>query len=211
MQVLINEESVDLATEEKPALGDVVAQAEKFASEHGKVIIQITVNGELITSQDEDLRRFDECQDSDKIDMLMDSPRNIIVAALKEADGDIPEIVDNLKSVAAHLQTGSRQAAFSLFSQCIEQWKQVINLFRIAESVIGVDAKELVIEGRTLDKVQTELLELLVETKKSMQEDDAVTLSDLLEYELAPNVEQHRNIIRHLISIANDSCTEDEE
>jgi len=210
MQVLINDESVDLTTEEKPALGDVVAQAEKFASEHGKVITQITVNGELITAEDENLRRFDECQSSDEINMLMDSPRNIIVAALEEADNDIPRIVENLKNVAAHLQTGSRRAAFSLFSQCIEQWKQVINLFRIAESVIGVDTKELVIEGRTLDNVQTELLELLVETKKSMQEDDAVTLSDLLEYELAPNVEQQRDIIRHLISAANESCPAEE-
>ena len=206
MQVLINDESVDLATEEKPTLGDVVIQAEKFASKYGKVITQITVNGELITAEDENLRRFDECDSSDEINMLMDTPRNIIVAALEEADSDIPKIVENLKNVAAHLQTGSRRAAFSLFSQCIEQWKQVINLFRIAESVIGINTKELVIEGRTLDNVQTELLELLVETKKSMQEDDAITLSDLLEYELAPNVEQQREIIKQLICMANEGC-----
>ncbi len=34
MQVLINDESVDLATEEKPTLGDVEFQAETIASKY---------------------------------------------------------------------------------------------------------------------------------------------------------------------------------
>jgi len=205
MKVVINANDVELATEGKPTLGTLVEKAENFASEHGKIITQITVNGELITLEDEVLRRFDECSSSDQINMLMDAPVNIIVAALEEADKDIPGIVENLKKVAAYLQTGSRQAAFSLFTECIEQWKQVINLFRIAESVIGVDTKEIIIEGRTLDNMQSELLELLVETKKSMEDDDAITLSDLLEYELAPNIEGQREIIRHLINLVNEN------
>ncbi len=203
MKVVINENDVELAIEEKPTFGVLVEEAEKFASEHEKIITQITVNGELITPEDEVVKRYDECGSSDQINMLMDSPANIIVAALEEADKDIPGIVENLKKVAAYLQTGSRQAAFALFTECIEQWKQVINLFRIAESVFGVDTKEIIIEGRTLDNIQSELLELLVETKKSMEDDDAITLSDLLEYELAPNIEGQREIIRQLINLVN--------
>ena len=208
MHVIFNDNPIELETAENPTFGDLVEEAERFACDHGKIITQITLNGELITSEDEVTRRLDHCSCTDQINILMDHPRNIIIAALQEADKDIPGLVINLKSVAAHLQTGARRAAFSLFSECIEQWKQVINLFRIAESVLDVDSEALIIEGRTLDHIQSELLELLIETKKSMQEDDAITLSDLLEYELVPNIERQRDVIKCLTDIAEKSCVE---
>jgi len=208
MNVMINDNPVELETVENPTFSDLVEEAERFACDQGKIITQITLNGELITSEDEASRRFDHCSCTDQINILMDHPRKIIIAALQEANKDIPDLVINLKGVATHLQTGARRAAYSLFSECIEQWKQVINLFRIAESVLDVDSEALIIEGRTLDHIQSELLEILVETKKSMQEDDAITLSDLLEYELVPNIEQQRDIIKHLIDIAEKSCVE---
>lgn len=201
MNVLINNEEVALDIDERPAFGDVIEQAEKFSSEQGKIITEITLNGEVVTPDEEAAKKFDPCDGSTVIEMLMDTPQSIIIKALGEADKDLPAIAENLRQVASYLQTGSRQAAFSLFSESIEQWKQVINLFRIVESALQIDAKSIVIGGRSLDCVQGELLELLLETRNSMQDDDAVTLSDLLEYELAPNIEQQRDVIRELIEL----------
>jgi hypothetical protein len=202
MRISINGDDVKFNISQKPTLGEIVDEAEKFATGHGKVITQVTVNEEIITADEEVMRRRQCCADSDCVELLMDSPQNIIVSALKEAREDIPGIAESLRKVATHLQTGARKGAFSLFSEVIEQWKQVINLFRIAESALCVDSNEMSIEGKSLGQIQTELLDFLSAARTSMQEDDAITLSDLLEYELAPRVEEHEKMIDHLIKLA---------
>ena len=102
MRVIIDGNNVDLGTQENPTFGTLLEEAEKFASGEGKIITQITYNGELVTPEDEASRAMWTCSSTDCIRMSMATPEAVIIKALKEADQDIPTIVENLRQ-SVHL------------------------------------------------------------------------------------------------------------
>lgn len=201
MQVTIGDVEVDLSSSGIRTLGELIDAVQNAAAEKNEVVVGIVLNGEPLGPEQEAAQRERELEPDDGIEFAVQDASVLLRGALEQSRDSLPELQDKLEQVAAALQCGSRQEAFSLFSDCLTHWRQVIQLLQVSQTCLGYDSDEIQIEGRSLKELNDELFSTLQETKQAMEQGDLVSLSDLLEYELVTKIQQEKALLDHLIGM----------
>jgi hypothetical protein len=187
MQVTIGGVAVDISSSGIDTLGDLIDAVHQAVAEKNEVVVRMTLNGEPIGPEAEAGLRERTLEPDDEAAFEVQDASAVLVAALEQ--------------VATALQCGSRQEAFTIFSECLSHWRQVIQLLQVSQMCIGYDPEQVEIEGRSIRAMNDELLAALQETKQAMEQGDLVALSDLLEYELIRRIQQERVLLDVLISM----------
>jgi hypothetical protein len=117
----------------------------------------------------------------------IDSPETLIVS-LKEIRDVLPEQVKNLEETAAAYQTGKDDEAAERLFQFIDFiFDYTRTCYQIAP-VFSIDLKEIVVDDLSLDEKNRELQNLLHETLEVMENNDMISLADILEYEIMESI-----------------------
>lgn len=117
----------------------------------------------------------------------IDSPDTLIVS-LKDIREMLPEQVKNLEETAVAYQTGKDdEAAEKLFQFIDFIFDFTRTCYQIAP-VFNIDLKEIVIEDVSLDDKNRELQNLLHDTLEVMENNDMISLADILEYEIMESI-----------------------
>jgi len=201
MQVTIGGIEVDLSSCGVRTLGELINAVQDAAAEKNQVVVGTVLNGQELGPEQEAAEQAREIGQDDVIEFTVQDASAVLTGVLEQARGTLPELQDKLEQVATALQSGSRQEAFSLFSDCLIHWRQIIHLLQVTQAYLGYDPEQVEIEGRSLQKMNEELLTTLQQTKRAMEQGDLVSLSDLLEYELVTKIRQEETILEHLIGM----------
>ena len=201
MQVTIGSTEVDLSDSGVRTLGELVEAVQQAAAEKNEVVVGIVFNGERLGPEEQVAQADRELAPDDEAAFEVQDATAVLAAALEQTRDSLPELEDKLARVAVALQSGSRQEAFSLFSDCLTHWRQVILLLQVSQACLGYDPEQIEIEGRSVEELNGELLAVLQQTKEAMKQGDLVSLSDLLEYELVAKIRQEHALLDHLIGM----------
>jgi hypothetical protein len=201
MQVTIGGVAVDISSSGIDTLGDLIDAVHHAVAEKNEVVIRMTLNGEPISPEAEVAVRERSLETDDDVAFEVQDASAVLVAALEQTRDGLPALEGKLEQVATALQCGSRQEAFTIFSECLSHWRQVIQLLQVSQMCIGYDPEQVEIEGRSIRAMNDELLAALQETKQAMEQGDLVALSDLLEYELIKRIQQERVLLDVLIGM----------
>jgi hypothetical protein len=201
MRVTIGGVEVDLEGSGIQTLGELVDAVHQAAAEKNEVVVGITLNGEKLGAEREGALRSRELDSDDVVEFAVRDVTAVLVSALEQTRNGLPGLQEKLERVAAALQCGSRQEAFSLFSECLSHWRQVVHLLQASQACLGYDPAHVDIDGRSIQELNTDLLAALQDTKRAMEQGDLVALSDLLEYELIAKVQDEKALLDRLISM----------
>jgi len=201
MQVTVGGVEVDLSSSGVQTLGELIDAVQDAAAEKDEVVVGIELNGERIGPEQETAQREQELGPDDVVAFAVQDASALLAGALEQTRNSLPELENRLEQVAMALQSGSRQEAFSMFSDCLTHWRQVIHLLQVSQACLGYDPAQIEIDGRSLQQLNEELLSALQETKQAMEQGDLVSLSDLLEYELVAKIRQEATVLDRLISM----------
>jgi hypothetical protein len=201
MQVTIGSTEVDLSASGIRTLGELIEAVQQAAADKNEVIVGVSLNGERLGPEEQMTQADRELAPDDRAVFEVQDARAVLTAALEETRDSLPGLEDKLGRVAVALQSGSRQEAFSLFSDCLARWRQVILLLQISQACLGYDPDQIEIEGRSVQELNGELLAVLQQTKEAMEQGDLVALSDLLEYELVTKIRQEHALLDRLIGM----------
>jgi len=117
----------------------------------------------------------------------IDSPDTLIVS-LKDIRKVLPDQVKNLEETAVAYQTGKDEEAVEKLFQFIDfMFDYTRTCYQIAP-VFNVDLREIVIDGISLDDKNRELQNLLHDTLEVMENNDMISLADILEYEIMESI-----------------------
>lgn len=117
----------------------------------------------------------------------IDSPDTLIVS-LKDIRTVLPEQVKNLEETAVAYQTGKDdEAAEKLFQFIDFMFDFTRTCYQIAP-VFNIDLREIVIDDVSLDSKNRELQSLLHDTLEVMENNDMISLADILEYEIMESI-----------------------
>lgn len=135
----------------------------------------------------------------DEIDAL----RTIIAAREREYRDPVRELAltlghlsasrDALVEVPVQLQTGHQQAAMQTVVTVTELLSRLVRLIPLVESAANGPASGIDIQG--VRRFSEELGPLLSELSEAFEVEDTVLIGDLLEYEVAPRLEQLESLL----------------
>jgi hypothetical protein len=128
----------------------------------------------------------------------IDSP-DVLINSLKEIKGHLPEQKTILEKAAVSYQTGNDNKGMEqLFSFIDFMFNYTRTCYQISP-VFDIALKDIVIGDESLEEKNRELQILLNETVDIMENNDMISLADILEYEIAESMENLEQYIDLLL------------
>jgi len=201
MKVLINEKDVAFDVNENNNFGEFLASVQDYVREDdsSKLVVDIKVDGEQIFKNEHDPSEL-SLKDINKVEVTTDNVKDVSIRALQEIKSELPLLAELMSNISTSFQEGKREHALNLFSDLCNEWRQIIQFFDDLSRVLFIDYSQIDLGDKSIDQANGELLSRLVETKTAIEKDDLVTLSDLVEYELIPKIDEEIDIVDKIIS-----------
>ena len=197
MVIKINGEELSYTLENEKTLGEVLGSIEEACCREHETIVQVAVDGKVLTSHEVDLL-FKQPVDTDiTIDLSTFSGteiRNYMKALMQ----DLSKYADDFEQIPVYMQTGKDVQVLNLlgtFSEKLNELYRSLLLSDITELPIDMQ-----IEEKSIHEYQKEINALLQNIVSSIEEKDIIQVGDLAEYELAPLV---KTLINGVSSILN--------
>ena len=195
MVIKINGEELSYTLENEKTLGEVLGSIEEACCREHETIVQISVDGKGLTSQELDLL-FTQPVDTDiTIELSTFSGaeiRNYMKGLMKELSG----YAEEFEQIPVYMQTGKDVQVLNLlgiFSEKLNELYRSLLLSDVTELPIDIQ-----IEEKSIHEYQKDITALLHDIVSSIEEKDIIQVGDLAEYELAPLV---KNLINGVSSL----------
>ena len=185
MVIKINGEELSYTLENEKTLGEVLGGIEEACCREHETIVQVTVDGKELTSQELDLL-FKQPVDSDITIELSTFSGAEIRNYMKGLTQDLSKYADDFEQIPVYMQTGKDVQALNLlgtFSEKLNELYRSLLLSDITQLPIDIQ-----IEEKSIHEYQKEITALLHDIVSSIEEKDIIQVGDLAEYELAPLV-----------------------
>jgi hypothetical protein len=134
----------------------------------------------------------------------IDSPDSLI-QSLYDSREKLPEQLENLEAISEAFQSGKDREA----SERLHGFLDFMHLFSRSAiqsaPVFSLDPATITVDGVSFDDKIAEINDLLSELLTALENDDIITVSDLLEYELKPSLEP----VPEFITIILDTVSSD--
>jgi len=185
MIIKINGEELSYTLENEKTLGEVLGGIEEACCREHETIVQVTVDGKELTSQELDLL-FKQPVDSDITIELSTFSGVEIRNYMKGLTQDLSKYADDFEQIPVYMQTGKDVQALNLlgtFSEKLNELYRSLLLSDITQLPIDIQ-----IEEKSIHEYQKEITALLHDIVSSIEEKDIIQVGDLAEYELAPLV-----------------------
>lgn len=136
----------------------------------------------------------------------IDSP-DILINSIFNIKKEISEQLVMLEETAAAFQTGKDNEATSklqLFIDFIFRYNRTCHQIL---PVFGINPADIIVGEKNLNAKNSEIYNLLNQVISAMENNDIISLSDILEYEIKPSLENLANYIDLLINMATNNET----
>lgn len=200
MKIIIDEQNVDIKLSTGKSLEELLLTVQEYLrkKDSSKLIIDVKIDGEEAFNQNYEIKEFNV----DKIKTLeikTDNIRTTALRGLEEIKNILPKLSSSMSNISTTLQTGNKEGALAAFSNLCSEWRKIIQFFDNLSQLLGVNYADLKVEDKSIDQINEELISLLINTKTHIEKDDLVMLSDLIEYELAPKIDQQIQIVESIV------------
>ena len=183
-------------------LTNLVYLVEKWAAGKNLLIIEILIGGIPIDKDDEAGLSKRKYSETDDVVIKTQKPADAALAAIREAKNQIPLFEKLIDEIITAQQKGEKEESIAKFSKLLKSLSDIIQLFKVLEQFIGEEFEKIQIKEKPILEINKELLEILQETKLAMEDQDFVTINDLLEYEIKPKIsEDFQSILEELEKI----------
>ena len=119
-------------------------------------------------------------------------------AALETLSGDLKICIEEISEISILLQTGKDRQAMDTMVRFSELSQSLV---RLVASVLANSAdpgKQVTVGGRGLQDFYRDLNRILTELLEAFHANDSVLIGDLMEYEIAPRLEQLRTFLQEV-------------
>lgn len=158
----------------------VSALAKKFGEE-GQVILKVHLDNRPLSL---DELPSENLVPGSHLEMTTDSLEAVALYTTNEALNQLPGFSAVIDQIIEDLIKGEKNTAFKRFSELMKEFHALIQIMQTLHGTLhykSCDNKELVAQLETLaDK----MMNILSEVKSAMHQDDLVSLTDLIEYEI---------------------------
>jgi len=119
-------------------------------------------------------------------------------AALETLSGDVKICIEEISEISILLQTGKDRQAMDTMVRFSELSQSLVRLVASVFTDSADSEKKLTVGGMGLQAFYRDLNGILAELLEAFQANDSVLIGDLMEYEVAPRLEQLRTFLQEV-------------
>lgn len=205
MQIFANKNVLPFNITTEKTLGELVNSLLLLTSQANKVLTDLVVDGTPVSLDDRESFQERPLNGIETVDLTVGNKLEIVLYVLLEAKKLLPQFQASLSEVADLLMAGQKHKAMSLFGTALGIWRKVVNYLKTVGMSYELNFGAIQFEDKSLEEKNMELLGVLQEIKKAMENEDSVMLGDLIEYELLEKVAVQGRIIDELIKIIQET------
>ncbi|MTI59271.1 MAG: hypothetical protein FH762_04635 [Firmicutes bacterium] len=185
MEVTVHGIDIELAGKES-SIGEIFDEIQS----QGSVVYRVIADGEDISNFSEE--EFKELGKIGHLEIIAKDVKELTLETIKEAEEFIPKLIDRIEKFIARINDGTETARFIMIQQLLDTLDWLNTLLENIGSAVG--------ERGTNDLNQKSFFAKWKDTIASLAEGierkDLVLISDILEYELIPVLEDYREYIQ---------------
>ena len=134
--------------------------------------------------------------------VVTDAPINLAVESLERAENYLRDFKIQVDKFLTVLQSGGEEEDYDTFVENLKGWITVVQLLDIVRDFLQLDFKAIKVGKQSVDVINGELQNVLIQIKKALEEEDTVYLQDLFRYELIPSIEKMSLVVNKFIEIS---------
>ena len=129
----------------------------------------------------------------------IDSPDNLLKGVIELRD-EMPQMAEKLEKASIAYQSGNDAEGAELLQDIMDYLYFYMRTCYQLAPVFNIDLKSVSIDGESMDDINAYVNELLNEIVDVMENNDIISLSDILEYELKPQFEKLTEYLELLLT-----------
>ena len=169
-------------------------------SDEQEKTLQLLVKGEEIFNQVKDVLKIIVFSESMKKIIIesIESPDNLI-NMLVDIKKELPDQIKNMEEIAIAFQTGKDKDGAQKINIFVDFIMKYLKACYQSSSLFELDFSSIVVGESSFEDKNNELSDLLSEIVEVMENDDIISLSDIMEYELLTLFEEIGSFIDKLL------------
>lgn len=195
MEVYANGQLIPFTLTEEKSLRDVLDTLLLLSNQANKLVVECKVNDEVISLLEKEKCNDVSIDSVQKIELRVENKVQRVIESLQEIETFFPLIIEQFSEVSNSLIAGQKHKAMTVFASALDKWRRIVNFLRVIEATYRLKFAEIEVQGKKIEVANDELFNLLSEIKKAIENEDLVTIGDLVEYELKDKLEEQKNII----------------
>lgn len=202
-ELLVRIDSNELTIPLDRTFTEIYQEIKQEILSNGRLISEVWVNG--VRTLDEYVADLKDAE-VHEIAMATRTKDELIVEMMVTAQDYLPRLHSGLAKVATLIQGGGEGAGSLLFVESIEglQW-----LNMLVEGILGSTFQNQIVQNLDWQETRHNLNETIQNLLDAWQNQDYVLISDLLEYELCPNIEKWTVITKNILQLCGKECFPD--
>ena len=201
MRIIVDGDADFKGTADSTNVGAALTQVTNYLHGKRRAILAVIINGQNVSP--DDIPTIFENVPTEEIQTVEVQSESIVALAresLDEIQEVLPELPVACHSLAEVLKDDATNETKEHFRQLLEIWNTIKQREQLILDSLEISEHELALKERTLSEWKGELEQYMVEARHAFEEGDFATLSDLLEYELAPRAEFETEIVEFLLA-----------
>jgi len=206
LKVMVDGATHDLSTIDIGNFRELIRKIELELVPKGHVLTHIYLNGEFLTSEQEELYADFGLQDIATLEIKTEEPVKLALASLNDTLEYLPELAGSFENAAKRLRRGDYHAGLALLDESLDLVQSFNMLIDGIRKVLMIDFFQIKLEedeGENLAILNQRLDELANEILQAAKKENWSDLADLLEYELSPLLYRYMAVMPYIIEAVN--------
>lgn len=196
MKIIIDGNEDIVSADDSDCLDDTLTDLTKFLHENGFSILEISLDDNVLdvpkrlAFASETLASFKEMHVSTV------PTAELCKSALNEMHSSFAQLGEKMQEAAGHIQAGQNQSAIEILGKILLDWETIQQGLSDIVRLANQDFDSIKIaDGSSYNKLSEKARGLLDEIENALKQQDMVTVSDILEYEMAAHMKEWTEIL----------------
>jgi len=188
MEIFINNEKIDFNFNEQELIGSAVNTISSKLKKENRVLCQIKIDNVTIPEAKENEIFSFPLGSIKQMDLKAETVENLVLNSLESLNLLLPELIKAINKTADLHREGDERAAKNLFFTTLEAMEIVPAILTNIRATMNLEFEHIKHGDSNLKGLEEGMLSAISLIYEAQKNEDYVTLADVLEYELSPNL-----------------------
>jgi len=206
MDIEIDGDRVEISDVELHTAGDVFERVDTWAAARGRCVVGVTIDGKSVAGGELGEFTLRPADAFRQLEFTTQPTAELVESLVGDLESKIAELAALVRDLATQFQGEVETPPIDLVAEAVNAWRAILDRIVSAAGLVQVDVDTLEVPGKgSAGEHHARVTDVLNQLVSAVEQGDLVLVADLLEYEVAPGVEDETAVLASLRRAATSS------